>query len=75
MVAIETTLLNQGGHTSWSTVRETVANHNVATLVWPTDGGRVLRIRKGTTLEPEQLELYRLSNIPAEVIHPIKTWS
>jgi transposase len=75
MVAIETTLLNQGMHTSWATVRETVASHSVATMVLPTDGGKELRIRKGTTPEPEQLELYRLLNIPAEVMQPIKTWS
>ncbi len=75
MVAIETTLLNQGVHTSWVTVRETLANHNVATMVLPTDGGKVLRVRKGTTPEPEHLERYRLLNIPAEVMHPIKTWS
>jgi transposase len=75
LVAIETTLLNQGVHTSWATVRETVATHNVATMVLPTDGGKVLRIRKGTTPEPDQLELYRLLNIPAEVMHPIKAWS
>lgn len=75
MVAIETTLLDQEVHTSWATVRETVATHNVATMVLPTDGGKVLCIRKGTTPEPEQLELYRLLNIPAEIMHPIKTWS
>jgi transposase len=75
LVAIETTLLNQGVHTSWATVRETVTSHNVATMVLPTDGGKVLTIRKGTTPEPEQLELYRLLNIPTEVMQPIKTWS
>src|SRR5437763_10675314 len=75
LVAIETTLLNQGVHTSWATVREMVASHSVATLVLPTDGGQVLRIRKGTTPEPEQLELYRLLNIPVEVKQPIRTWS
>ena len=74
MVAIETTLLNRGVHTSWSTVRETLASHAVATMVLPTDGGKVLRIRKGTTPEPEQMELYRLLEIPAEVMQPIKTW-
>jgi hypothetical protein len=62
-------------HTSWATVREMLANHNVATMVLPTDGGKVLRIRKGTPPEPEQLELYRLLNIPAEIMQPIKTWS
>jgi transposase len=75
MVAIETTLWNQGVHTSWATVREVVASHSVATMVLPTDGDRVLSIRKGTTPESEQLELYRLLNIPAEVMQPIKTWS
>jgi transposase len=75
LVAIETTLLNQGVHTSWATVRERLANHNVATMVLPTDGGKVLRIRKGTTPEPDQLELYRMLNIPAEIMQPIKTWS
>jgi hypothetical protein len=74
LVAIETTLLNKGVHTSWATVRETLANHNVATMVLPTDGGKVLCIRKGTTPEPDQLELDRLLKISAEPMHPIKTW-
>ncbi len=75
MVAIETTLLNRGIHTSWATVREQLASHSVATLVLPTDGGKTLSVRKGTTPEPEQVELYRLLGIPAEVMQPIKTWS
>jgi hypothetical protein len=75
MVAIETTLGNQGVHTSWATVREQLASHSVATLVLPTNGGQTLSIRKGTTPEPEQVELYRLLNIPTEVMQPIKAWS
>ena len=75
LVAIETTLLNQEVHTSWATVRQTLANHEVATIILPTDGGKFLRIRKGMTPEPEHLELYRLLNVPAEIMHPIKTWS
>ena len=75
LVAIETTLLNQGVHTSWATVRETLATHQVATIVLPTDGGKVLRIRKGMTPEPEHLELYRLLGVPSEIMHPIKSWS
>jgi transposase len=75
MVAIETTLWNQGVPTSWATVRDQVASHSVATMVLPTDGDKVLSIRKGTTPEPEQVELYRLLNIPVEVMQPIKTWS
>ena len=75
LVAIETTLLNQGVHTSWATVREALATHQVATIVLPADGGRTLRIRKGMTPEPAHLELYRLLDVPAEVMQPIKTWT
>ena len=75
LVAIETTLLNQGVHTSWATVRETLATHQVGTIVLPTDGGKTLRIRKGMTPEPEHLELYRLLGVPPEIMQPIKSWS
>ena len=75
LVAIETTLLNQEVHTSWSTIRKTLSTHQVATIVLPTDQGKVLRIRKGMTPEPAHLELYRLLNVPQEIMHPIKTWS
>jgi transposase len=74
LVAIETTLLNQEVHTSWSTIRKTLSTHQVATIVLPTDQGKVLRIRKGMTPEPAHLELYRLLNVPQEIMHPIKTW-
>ena len=75
LVAIETTLLNQGVHTSWATVRETLATHQVGTIVLPTDGGKTLRIRKGMTPDPEHLELYRLLGVPSEIMQPIKSWS
>ena len=74
LVAIETTLLNQGVHTSWATVRDSLATHQVGTIVLPTDDGRVLRIRKGMTPDPEHLELYRLLGVPPEIMRPIKTW-
>jgi transposase len=75
LVAIETTLLNKGVHTSWATVREVLATHQVATIELPTDKGRLLRIRKGMTPDPRHLELYRLLDVPTEVMKPIKTWS
>ena len=75
LVAIETTLLNRGVHTSWATVRETLATHQVATIMLPTDGGKTLRIRKGMTPDPEHLELYRLLEVPTEIMQPIKIWS
>ncbi len=75
LVAIETTLLNQGIHTSWATVRQALANHVVATITLPTNDGKHIRIRKGMTPEPEHLELYRLLGVTPEIMRPIKTWS
>jgi transposase len=75
LVAVETTLLGQSVHTSWATVRETLKTHQVSTIVLPTDNGAVLRIRKGSTPEPEHRELYRLLNVPAEVMTPKQSWT
>ena len=75
LVAIETTLLGKGVHTSWATVRETLQTHHVNTIVLPTDHGAVLRIRKASTPEPEHRDLYRLLDVPTEVIEPKKTWT
>jgi transposase len=75
LVAIETTLLSKGIHTSWATARDTLATHQVATIVLPTDGGKLLRIRKGMTPEPKHLELYQQLGVPSEIMHPIKTWN
>ena len=44
LVAIETTLLGKGVHTCWATVRETLATHQIATVVLPAENGKVLRI-------------------------------
>ncbi len=75
LVAIETTLLEQGCHTSWAAVRQTLATHQVATIVLPTDGKKILQIRKGTTPEPEHIELYRLLEVPTEIMRPQRTWT
>ena len=74
LVAIETTLLRQGIHTSWATVRDALATHEISTIVLPTDSGAILKIRKGSTPEAEQVELYRLLDVPAELIRPKRTW-
>jgi transposase len=75
LVSIETTLLRKGSHTSWHTVREALTSHQINTIVLPADRGMVLRIRKGSTPEPEQVELYRLLEVPIQVIQPRKAWS
>ena len=44
-----------------------------STIVLPTDSGAILKIRKGSTPEAEQVELYRLLDVPTELIRPKKT--
>jgi transposase len=59
LVAIEKTLLDQGVHTSWATVRDVLKTHQVSTVVLPTITGRCLRIRMGATPDPEVKDLYK----------------
>ena len=74
LVAIETTLLRQEIHTSWATVRDLLATHEIATIVLPTDQNGVLRIRRSATPEPDHKVLYEALGVPAEIIRPVKTW-
>jgi transposase len=74
LVAIEKPFLDQGIHTSWWTLRQALRTHQVATIVLPTPNGMVLRIRKGSTPEPRHREIYRVLQIPSEVMKPVKTW-
>ena len=74
LVAIETTLLRQEIHTSWATVRDLLATHEIATIVLPTDQDGVLRIRRSATAEPDHRVLYEALGVPTEIIRPVKTW-
>jgi len=74
LVAIEKTLLDEGIHTSWLTVKDTLKTHQVATVILPTTSGEILKIRKGVNAEPPHLEIYKSLKIPSEVMKPIKTW-
>jgi transposase len=74
LVAIETTLLRQNIHTSWATVRDLLATHQIATIVLPTDQNGVLRIRRSATPEPDHKVLYEALGVPTEIIRPVKTW-
>ena len=74
LVAIETTLLRQEIHTSWATVRDLLATHEIATIVLPTDQNGVLRIRRSATPEPDHKVLYETLGVPSEIIRPVKTW-
>jgi len=74
LVAIEKTLLDEGIHTSWLTVKDTLKTHQVATVILPTTSGEILKIRRGANAEPEHLEIYKSLKIPSEVMKPVKTW-
>ncbi len=75
LVAIEKTLLDQGVHTSWASVRELLKTHQVSTVVLPTTNGRCLRIRMGATPDPEVKELYKLLHVTEKVMNPVRQWS
>lgn len=74
LVAIEKRFLDKGIHTSWWTIRQQLSTHQVVTVVLPTAGGRVLKIRKAGSPEPVHREIYETLRIPLEVMKPIKTW-
>jgi len=74
LISIEKTFLDQGVHTSWATVRQTLKTHQINTIVLPTDSGLVLRIRKGSTPETAHREIYEKLGIGSEIIRPRKTW-
>jgi transposase len=74
LVAIEKRCLDQGRHTSWATLREQLSTHQVSTVVLPTIDGRILKIRKASTPDDVHREIYRLLQIPPEVMKTVKTW-
>jgi len=75
LVAIEKRCLDQGRHTSWATLREQLSTHRVATVVLPAIDGRILKIRKASTPDEIHREIYRVLQIPHEVMKPVKTWT
>ncbi len=75
LVAIEKRCLDQGRHTSWATLREQLSTHQVATVVLPAIDGRILKIRKASTPDDVHREIYRLLQVPPEVMKPVKTWT
>lgn len=74
LVAIEKTLRDKGVHSSLATVRDQLKTHKISTIVLPTNSRWTLKIRKPSTPEPEHRELYRLLEVPEEVIPPRRIW-
>ena len=75
LAVIEKTLLDQGRHTSWATVRDTLKTHQICTIVLPTKAGQTLRIRKPATPEKDVAELYALLRLSDQVIKPSYHWT
>ena len=74
LVAIEKTLLDQDVHTCWKTLRDKLKTHQTCTVVLPTDTGDVLRIRTGSTPEPQHRTIYELLNVSQQIVPTRKTW-
>jgi transposase len=64
LATVEKTFLDQGIHTSWASLREQLATHQIVTVVLPTSDGQEIRIRKATTAEPEHKAIYQVLRIP-----------
>ena len=73
LVAIEKTLLDQGVHSSWNSVRDALRTHQVVTVALPTDDGTEIRVRRPTTPEPAHLEIYRQLGVPPTLMHTRKS--
>ena len=73
LATVEKTFLDQGIHTSWDSLREQLASHQVVTVVLPTSDGRQIRIRKATTPEPEHKAIYQVLRIPEIIIEPARS--
>jgi transposase len=74
LVAVEKTLLDKGVNTSFTTVRTRLKTHQICTSVLPTSDGSILKIRKDSTPETDQIELYKLLDVPQQIVRPTRTW-
>jgi transposase len=63
LATLEKTFLDQDIHTSWATLREQLATHQVVTVVLPTSDGQQICIRKATNPEPEHQRIYQVLRI------------
>ena len=70
LVALEKTLLDQGVHTFWASVRDALATHAIVTIVLPTESGATMRIRKASTPESEHREWYWLLGVDTNIMSP-----
>jgi transposase len=72
LATVEKTFLDQDIHTSWATLREQLATHQVVTVVLPTSDGQQICLRKATTPEPEHQRIYQILRIPDNLLDPVR---
>lgn len=65
--AVEMTLRAHGEYRTWRTLRKQLRSHQVNTVVLPASNGDVYEIRKPSTPEPHQREIYRKLEMDPEV--------
>jgi transposase len=76
LAAIEKKFRDRGIATSWETLREVLRTHQVVTVVMPFKGSnKILRLRRGTSPEPQHIKIYDVLGIPHEPIQPQKSWT
>ena len=75
LVCIEKMFFDRNIHTSWQTIRQCLSTHQVATILLPTANGDTLKIRKSMMPEPAHKEIYKILNIPENIIQPFKSWT
>jgi len=75
VVAIEKTLRDGGLWTSWATVRQTLAKHQISTIILPAQNGWTLRIRRDGRPDPDVANLYDRLGVPRRILAPVKTWT
>ena len=74
LISIEKSFLEQGLHTSWVTLRQHLATHQVVTAVLPTSDSGLLKIRKATKPEAQHRQIYDVLKIPYDVMAPLRVW-
>ncbi len=59
LAAIEKTWLDQGVHSSWASVGDTLRSYQIVTVALSTKAAGEVRIRRATVPEPEHQQIYR----------------
>lgn len=75
LVAIEKLLHDAGNTSSWETIRKQLSTHQVVSAYLPAKNGRILEVRRDTTPNKVQQQIYQALRIPQRVFSaPRKVW-